>query len=49
MTTNKNSSSILGSVFIGVMLISLVGFALLIVGLYELADSGRTVSSLVQT
>ncbi len=49
MTTNKNSSSILGSVFIGVMLISLVGFALLFVGLYELADSGRTVSSLVQT
>jgi hypothetical protein len=49
MTTNKNTSSILGSVFIGMMLISLAGFALLFVGLYELADSGRTVSSLVQT
>ena len=48
MTTSKKSSSILGSAFIGVMLISLAGVALLVVIAYELAQSGRAVSNFMQ-
>jgi uncharacterized membrane protein len=48
MTTNKNSSSILGSAFTGMMIISLVGIALLFVIAYELAESGRAVSNFMQ-
>jgi hypothetical protein len=49
MTTNKNSPSVLGSAFIGMMIISLAGIALLFVIAYELAESGWTVSNFIQT
>jgi hypothetical protein len=48
MTTNKKSLSILGSAFIGVMLILLAGIALLFVIAYELTQSGRAVSNFMQ-
>jgi hypothetical protein len=48
MTTNKNSASILGSAFIGAILISLAGIALLFVIAYELAESGWAVSNFMQ-
>ncbi len=48
MTTNKNSSSVIGSAFVGMMVVSLAGIALLFVIAYELAESGRTVSSIAQ-
>jgi hypothetical protein len=49
MTTSKKSPPVLGSAFIGVMLISLAGIALLIVIAYELAQSGQTVPNFIHT
>lgn len=49
MIANKNSLSVLGSAFIGVMIISLVGIALLFVIVYELDESGQAVSNFAQT
>jgi hypothetical protein len=48
MTTSKKSLSILSSAFIGAILISLAGIALLIVIAYELAESGWAVSNFIQ-
>jgi hypothetical protein len=49
MTTSKKSPSVLGSAFIGMMLISLVSTALLFVILDELKESGRAVPNFMQT
>ncbi len=49
MITKKIPLSILSTTFLNLMKISLVTFILLIIVLYELAQSGRTVSSVVQT
>jgi hypothetical protein len=49
MTTNQNSLSVLSSVFIGVLIISLAGIALLFVIVDELDESGRTIPGFVQT
>ncbi len=49
MTTNKSSSSVIGLAFAGMMVVSLAGIALLFVIAYELAESGRAVSSVAQT
>jgi hypothetical protein len=48
MTISKKSLSILSSAFIGAILISLVGIALLVVIAYELAESGWAVSNFIQ-
>lgn len=48
MTTNKNFTSVLGSAFIGTMLIFLAGIALLFVVVYELMESGRSTSNIMQ-
>jgi hypothetical protein len=49
MTTNKTSPSILGSVFVWLMIILLAGFAMLAVLLAELAESGWVVPNFMQT
>jgi hypothetical protein len=48
MITNKTSRSILGLTFIGFVIISLAGFALLAVLVDELVESGRTVPNFIQ-
>jgi hypothetical protein len=49
MTTNKNSLSVLSSAFIGMMIISLAGIALLFVIVDELDESGWAVPNFMQT
>jgi hypothetical protein len=48
MTTNKTSPSILGSVFVWLMIISLAGFAMLAVVVDELAESRWAVPNFTQ-
>ncbi len=49
MTTSKATLSILGLAFIGVMIISLAGIAILTVLVDELSESGRAVPNFIQT
>jgi hypothetical protein len=49
VTTNKNSSSVLSLAFIGVVITSLVGIALLFVIVDELDESGWAVPNFTQT
>jgi hypothetical protein len=48
MTTSKNFLSALSSAFIGALIISIVGSALLIVIVFDLSQSGRAVSNFTQ-
>ena len=48
MTTSKNFLSALSSAFIGVLIVSLAGIALLIVIVHDLSQSGRAVSNFMQ-
>jgi hypothetical protein len=48
MTTNKTPGTVLGLAFIGLMIISLAGFALLAVFVDELAESGLAVPNFMQ-
>lgn len=49
MITNKATPSILGLAFIGVMIISLAGIAILVVLVDELSESGWAVPNFIQT
>jgi archaellum component FlaF (FlaF/FlaG flagellin family) len=49
MTINKTSRSIFGLAFTGVMVTSFAAIALLMIIVYELAQSGRAISNFTQT